>query len=116
MDEHGKVSAEKVSYSDEPRLHFIVKTIKNCKGKDEEKECASNSENSNSNSRNDEKTKKDFGLPSSEVVWIMHPYHFEGSMSDVISSTPSPPSSSVISGSSASTGEWTGSGDNSTSV
>lgn len=117
VDEHGKVSAEKVSYSDEPRFHFIVKTIKNCENKEEENDCPSNKESTNGNLRRDKKTKKDFGLPSSEVVWIMHPYQFNGNMSDTISSTPSPPSSSCgISGSSASTGEWTGSGDNSTSV
>lgn len=117
MDEHGKVSAEKVAYSDEPRLHFLVKTIKDGKDEDEGNGCASNTKKSNSNTRDDKKTKKDFGLPSSEVVWIMqHPYQYRESMSDFMSSTPSPRSSSCISGSSASTGEWTGSGDNSTSV
>lgn len=117
MGEHGKVSAEKVAYSDEPRLHFIVKTIKNSKDKAKGKDdYTSNTENCSRDARCDAKTRKDFGLPSSEVVWIMHPYHFDGSMSDIMSSTPSPPSSSRISGSSASTGEWTGSGDNSTSV
>lgn len=117
MDERGKVSAEKVSYSDEPRLHFIVKTIKKCKASDEEKECTSNTEKCGTAPRGDKKTRKDFGLPSSEVVWIMHPYYFDGSISETISSTPSPPSSSCgVSGSSVSTGEWTGSGDNTTSV
>ncbi|KAJ7392900.1 positive regulation of brown fat cell proliferation [Desmophyllum pertusum] len=119
VDENGKVSAEKVSYSDEPRLHFIVKTLKDRQEENEEKsETTSNTlNNNNNNTRRDKKTKKDFGLPSSEVVWIMqHPYQCDGCMSDIMSSTPSPPSSSCISGSSASTGEWTGSGDNSTSV
>lgn len=117
VDENGKVSAEKVSYSDEPRLHFIVKTLKDHELEDGEKsETTSNSLNQH-NKRRDKKTKKDFGLPSSEVVWILQdPFHCDGCMSDIMSSTPSPPSSSCISGSSASTGEWTGSGDNSTPV
>lgn len=117
VDENGKVSAEKVSYSDEPRLHFIVKTLKDHEVDDGERsETISNTLNEN-NKRCDKKTKKDFGLPSSEVVWILQdPFNCDGCMSDIISSTPSPPSSSCISGSSASTGEWTGSGDNSTSV
>lgn len=117
VDENGKVSAEKVSYSDEPRLHFIVKTLKDHEVDDGERsETISNTLNEN-NKRRDKKTKKDFGLPSSEVVWILQdPFNCDGCMSDIMSSTPSPPSSSCISGSSASTGEWTGSGDNSTSV
>lgn len=117
VDENGKVSAEKVSYSDEPRLHFIVKTLKDHEVDDGEKsETTSNMLNEN-NKRRDKKTKKDFGLPPSEVVWILQDsFNCDGCMSDIISSTPSPPSSSCISGSSASTGEWTGSGDNSTSV
>ena len=114
MDENGRISAEKVSYSDEPRLHFIVKTLKDQEENEvKEKVPADTLKSQNSNKRCDKKTAKDFGLPSSEIVWIMQqPYHFEGSMS----STPSPPSSSCVSGSSASTGEWTGSGEYSTSV
>lgn len=117
MDENGKVSAEKVSYSDEPRLHFIVKTLKDHEADDGEKSETSSNTLKENNKRRDKKTKKDFGLPSSEVVWILQDsFHCDGCMSEIMSSTPSPPSSSCISGSSASTGEWTGSGDNSTSV
>lgn len=114
VDENGRITAEKVSYSDEPRLHFIVKTLKDQEENEvQEKDPADTLKSQNSNKRCDKKTAKDFGLPSSEIVWIMQqPYHFEGSMS----STPSPPSSSCVSGSSASTGEWTGSGEYSTSV
>lgn len=114
VDENGRITAEKVSYSDEPRLHFIVKTLKDQEENEvKEKDPADTLKSQNSNKRCDKKTAKDFGLPSSEIVWIMQqPYHFEGSMS----STPSPPSSSCVSGSSASTGEWTGSGEYSTSV
>lgn len=115
VDENGRVGAEKVSYSDEPRLHFIVKTLKDQKS--DKAESKTTSKTLSNNKRRDKKTTKDFGLPSSEVVWIMQqPYQYDGSMSDVMSSTPSPPSSSCISGSSASTGEWTGSGEYSTSV
>ena len=95
-----------------------MKTLKDHEVEEGEKsETTSNTLNEN-NKRRDKKTKKDFGLPSSEVVWILQdPFNSDGCMSDIMSSTPSPPSSSCgISGSSASTGEWTGSGDNSTSV
>ncbi|CAH3174110.1 unnamed protein product [Porites evermanni] len=117
IDEHGKVSAVKVAYSDEPRLHFIVKTVTDCKDADKGNKRTSNTTNNSSHTRQDKKTRKDFGLPSSEVVWIMYPCQLDDGVSDFVSSTPSPPSSSCVSGSSASTGEWTGSGDNaSTSV
>lgn len=117
IDEHGKVSAVKVPYSDEPRLHFIVKTVTDCKDADKGNKRTSNTTNNSSHTRKDKKTRKDFGLPSSEVVWIMYPCQLDDGVSDFVSSTPSPPSSSCVSGSSASTGEWTGSGDNaSTSV
>lgn len=118
IDGCGKVSAEKVPYSDEPRLHFIVKTIKTCKDDGNKTGGASNNDGSLGNGRGDKKTAKNFGLSSSEVVWIMYPYQqLEGNLSDTLSSTPSPPSSSCgNSRSSASTGEWTGSGDNSTPV
>lgn len=111
MDESGKISAEKVSYSDEPRLHFIVKTVAKCNDDNSKEEGVSKTtKGCHGYGRRDKKTRKDFMLPSSEVVWIhTHQYQqVDGCSSDTMSSTPSPPSSSCgISGSSASTGEWT---------
>lgn len=71
VDENGKVSVEKVFYSDELRFYFIVKMLKDYEVDDGERsEIIFNILNEN-NKRCDKKIKKDFGFFLFEVVWIL---------------------------------------------
>lgn len=74
IDGCGKVSVEKVFYSDELRFYFIVKMIKICKDDGNKMGGVLNNDGSLGNGRGDKKMVKNFGFFFFEVVWIMYFY------------------------------------------
>lgn len=113
VDENGKVSVEKVFYSDELRFYFIVKMLKDYEVDDGERsEIIFNILNEN-NKRCDKKIKKDFGFFLFEVVWILQDFfNCDGCMFDIMLSIFSFFSFFCIFGSLVFIGEWIGFGDN----
>lgn len=113
IDEHGGVNTKKVSYSDDPHLHFIVRVLKSDQeemASDEHMSTLHSLESANTEPVWVRHTKVTLDRPNSAPVWVRQADERDDGISCY---TPSPPSSSGVSGSTLSTGEWTGSGDNS---